>query len=258
VIPRRLVSHRWLAAAILVSAMPAGSRPAHAQTVQGTITDENSHRPLQLAEIRLVRRDLSIARTAVSDSTGRYRISPPEPGAYHVEADLLGYQSLHSPLLALDEDKTYTADFELPVDPIELEGMQVEVEAIEAIRRELRSYGVRVNELGERFVDAGDIARRAGAMDFARILQWQMIPGMQVIRSEDAAQPDVKQTVCIQVVPRNAGCALLVLDGALITSQAAAELPTTNLRAMAVLRPEEATLLYGTDAWAGAVLLFTR
>ena len=89
----------------------------------------------------------------VSDSAGWYRINPREPGSYSLRVDLLGYQRLVTPLLALERDRTMVADFEMPPAPIELEGLDVETEPEQRMRDELRMFGVHLDYLGERFVD---------------------------------------------------------------------------------------------------------
>lgn len=221
---------------------------------------ETGQEPLQLVEVKLFREEGSLVAVAVSDSFGRYRIITPEPGDYWMQADVLGYEGLKTPLLALDEAKTYKVDFELSGDPIELEGLRVEVEAIEEVRRDLRMFGVDPDAMGERFVDIRDIERRETARDFGHVLQWQSIPGMRVIRSDDlaAAEKPLHPFVCVQMAAGRSSCAIVVLNGSRITLEAGHMVPAQSLRAIAVLTPVEATTIYGTGADGGAVLLFTR
>lgn len=253
----RVESLRATAAALCLTAAFLAANPGGtaAQVVEGRTTDEASGAPLGLVAIQLLTTDEGVVSSAVSDSSGVYELEIPADGAYYVQADMLGYQRLRTPLLELSGSRRFTADFELPADPIELEGLEVEVEAMERIERELRSYGVRLGELGERFVSSADIARRATALDFGKVLQWQSIPGMQVVRGDDLTPP--QYFVCVRLKPRG-DCAVMVLNGARITLETAYDIPASALRAMVVLTPEESTLLYGTDGGGGAVLLFTR
>lgn len=221
-----------------------------AQAVQGRISDEMSREPLAFADVRLLTVDQEVAAAGVSDSAGRYRIGAPEPGSYRLQVDLIGYGRLLSPLLALRAGRTITADFELPADPVELEELRVEADALERIRDDLRMYGVRLDDLGERFVDQAAIERRWAARDFGQVLQWQSVPGMTVIRSDFR--------VCVRLVADRARCALVILNGARIGLETAALVPPESLRAMAVLQPAEATLIYGTQGGGGAVLLFMK
>ena len=248
---RSMILMLWLPALILTAAPGRAST----QVVEGRATDEATGEPLGLVEIRLLTADEEVASTTVSDSSGVYELEIPEDGAYYVQADMLGYQPLRTPLLELTTSRSFTAAFELPADPIELEGLEVEVEAMERIERELAGFGVRLDDLGERFVSPADIARRRTAQDFGKVLQWQSIAGMEIVREDELSPPRFR--ICVRLQIRG-GCAVMVLNGARITHETAYDIPANALRAIVVLRPEESTLLYGTDGGSGAVLLFTR
>lgn len=244
-------------ALVLVGLTPPAVR---SQVVQGRITDEMGERPLAAAEVSLLDEEGRQVAITLADSAGWYRIGPREPGSYSVQVDLLGYQRLVTPLLALEGDRTVNADFEVPAAPIELEGLRVEAEALERLREEVRGFGVDLDDLGERFVDRAAIEERAAARDFGHVLQWQSVPGLTVTRSDDTPtylQP-INQWICVQV-PRSRGtCAIFLLNGTLITPEAAALVPPETLDAIVVLTPVEATQTFGTDAAGGAVLLYTR
>lgn len=242
---------------VLVGSWTAlGVRPLAAQVVSGRTTDESSGEPLSQVQVILLTRSEQSVTAAISDSLGSYELEVPQAGEYYVQADMMGYRQLRTPLLDLSEPKVFRADFQMPPDPIELEGLNVEVEALENLRRELRSFGVRLDDLGERFASAADIAARPTARDFGHVLQWQSIPGMRVIRGDDGSPP--VPIVCVQQGRGRQGCAVMVLNGARITLETAYDIPAHNLRAIVLLKPSEATLLYGTEASAGAVLLFTH
>lgn len=236
--------------------MVIDSHAMSAQVVSGRTSDESSGQALPLVEVLLLTAAEEAVAVAISDSLGAYKLHIPRPGTYYVQADILGYRRLRTPLLDLSDPKVYRADFQMPPDPIELEGLNVEVEAMENLSRELRSFGVRLDDLGERFVSPADIAARPTSRDFGHVLQWQSIPGMRVIRGDDLSPP--APLVCVQLGRGREGCAVMVLNGARIALETAYAVPAHSLRAIVVLSPVEATLLYGTDASAGAVLLFTR
>jgi hypothetical protein len=255
-----MIGSRGATAWSVLSALALGVGPVHAQVVQGRVTDETGEQPLPAAEISLLDEEGRVAAVTLSDSTGRYRIGPPEPGSYVVQVDLLGYERLVSPLLALVDERVVNADFEVPPRPIGLEGLHVEVEAEERIRRGLRTFGVNLDDLGERFVNRAMIESKPFARDFGHVLQWQ--GGVSVSRSDDLApnlQP-LHPFVCVRVTRRTnrVGCALVALNGTLITAEAATLISPDALEAMVVLTPVEATLAFGTDGDGGAVLLFTR
>lgn len=228
-----------------------------AQTVQGRVSEEGVGRPLAEVDVRL----LDAAREGVgrvaTDAVGMYVVEAPEAGEYYVVVDLIGYQRLESPLVALEAGQTVSIAFELPPDPIELEGIRVEADRLEQIKRDVSMFGVRVDDLGERFVDAETIAERPHARDFGLVLQWQSIPQLRVIRASDqfnSGEPDV----CVMLSQLRERCALTILNGSLVTRETAAMIPPEALEAIVVLDEYEASTLYGTDGGGGAVLLFTR
>jgi len=232
------------------------ARPAAGQQIRGRVVSLDSQEPLRLVRVALIASDGHVASTTMSDNAGFYVLAARGAGSFRVQADIFGYQRLRSPLLALPAEKTVVANFAMPLDPIELEGLRVEVEARRQMRRELRSYGVQLDDLGERFVSAHDIAARPAARDFGQILQWQSIPSMSVTRGDDVVQSI--PSVCVTLRTPRSGCAMTVLDGAEVTREAATSVPAGVLRAIVVLTPRQARTLYGTGGGDGAVLLFTR
>jgi len=248
---------RKVSLALMAICLVAAPSDLGAQTVRGRVTRESDGGAVGFAEVRLLDRAGRSSSAVQSDSLGFFVVRAPRPGEYSVQADQLGYERLVSPLLLLADGQTVVADFELPTDPIEIEGLKVEVEAQARIRRDLRMFGVRAEMLGPRFIGLAAIEKRAEARDFGRILRWQSIPGMTIERSDDTSPPKPKPYICVRVRVRTP-CALNVWNGALITLETGYFIPSESLGAIVLLLPEEATLIYGTAGAGGAVLLFTR
>lgn len=225
---------------------------AHAQAVAGRVTDESTGEPVAGAMVSLLDSEREVTRRVVSDSAGRYAVEAPDPGEYWLVADFLGYQLLESPLLRFAGGDTVTVDFELPVDAIELEGLEVAAQRNEELRERVRLWGVRPEELGARWVDREQIERWQAAEDFGVALRAQGIAGVQVIRGVEI---DGTPVVCVSI--RSGGCALVVWNGQPVSEVTAALIPPMSLEAVVLLTPMEATLSYGTDGGNGAVLLFT-
>lgn len=229
----------------------ASARTVDAQTVTGRVTADADGAPLQNVSVLLLLDSDEIARSVATDGTGRYAITA-SSGNYKVVADLLGYERLESPLLALADGDTVTIDFELPVDPIEVEGIRVEVEQREALRRRVLQYGVRVDNVGARYVSREAIMRRETATNVGAILVWQNLAGVSVHYGDNPP------SLCVQVVRGRVRCAITVLDGQIIDDEFAASMPPEVLEAVIILTPTEATMSFGTRGGGGAVLLFTR
>lgn len=100
-----------------------GAAIARAQTLEGRVVDERSRTPVSVVAVRLLAADLHVVDSTVSDSLGHYDLDAPRPGSDRIEADVIGYETLRSPLFSLSEDTSYEIDLELRADPIELEEM---------------------------------------------------------------------------------------------------------------------------------------
>lgn len=244
--------HPALTLLIATHLMVTSTTPASAQ-VTGRVTDGSTGEPVAGAMISLLDGSRDVVRRSVSDSAGRYTVQAPEPGDYWLTADFLGYERLESPLLALDRERAVAVDFELPVDAIELEGLRVEAERNEELRRRVRLYGVRPEELRDRWVDREQIERWQAAPDFGVAVAAQGIAGVTVRRNHERVGRTPR--ICVRV--RSPGCALVVWNGQPVSNETAALIPPMSLEAIVLLRPTEATLSYGTAGGNGAVLLFT-
>lgn len=242
--------------AVAVAVLSAVPTTVHAQSVQGRITEEGVGRSLPGVDIRLLDAARELVVRAASDELGMYLIEAPEAGNYYVVVDLIGYRRLETPLVALQAGVAMNVSFEMPSDAIELEGLRVEADRLEEIKRDVAMFGVRVDDLGERFVDAETIAKRPMASDFGLVLQWQSIPAMRVVRGHDQFNPG-KPDVCVMLSQARDRCALTILNGALVTRETAASIPPEALEAIVVLDEYESSTLYGTDGGGGAILLFT-
>lgn len=98
---------------------------ASAQTVRGQIVDQQTAAPIQGAFIRLVD-SAGVARDAVlSDSSGNFTLTAPGAGRYTLRAERIGYASTFSDTLDVAAGKTVLYRFAVPVQAINLEGLDV-------------------------------------------------------------------------------------------------------------------------------------
>jgi len=225
---------------------------ADGQAASGKVTAESDGAALDAVSVTLLLGTNETVRRTVTDEHGAYLLVAPRAGAYRVVAEHLGYQRLESPLVSIADSQTVTIDFELPSDPFEIEGVEVEVRRSEELDRRIRQYGVRFDQIGRRFVPRSEIEARPNALNIGQVLQWQNMAGITVEWSN--APP----RLCVRAVRLRARCALLVFDGAIVNGDFATSIPPDLLEAVVVLTPVEATLTYGTAGGAGAVLMFTR
>jgi hypothetical protein len=83
--------------ALLTAAIVLLAPRAHAQSVSGTVLDDDSDQPVRsvVVELRTVRgRALG---SVVTDSVGAFRLAVPEAGTFRLRARRLGYQEVESP-----------------------------------------------------------------------------------------------------------------------------------------------------------------
>ena len=237
---------------------------AQGQTVAGRVLDESTDRPVDGAMVLLVDREGEGRARAESDSLGRFALRAPAPGDYTLVASRLGYERAQTPLLRIEGDALPRIDLLMRAQPIGLEGLEVRVDAA-AVRRELRLFGVDTDLLPPaRMVTREEILARQGSVDLAAVLQWQRIPGLTVRRTENIANPSAPVAPCVIVARARTGggqdrCALYVVDGVPDPGgRLFWNLAETDVEAIVVLLPTEATTLFGTGGGGGVVLVLTR
>ena len=119
---------------------PDGSSRAPGRIV-GRIVDRRSDRPVEAVTVTLVDED----EQRVTDGNGRYVFDQMHPGIYQVSAAHLAYQNVDQ-VVDLPSDRTLQVNFELSVDPIELQPLVVT--AVREKRLELQGFYER-RELAE-------------------------------------------------------------------------------------------------------------
>ena len=238
-----------LVAAVFLSTVPSA---LSAQVLTIHLVDESSGTPVNGALVTLVDSDGSTVWSGVSNSDGRLRLTPPEAGEYYIEANRLGYDRYRSPLLALKAEGALNLEIPMRASPVGLEGMEIVGEQARASL--LESLGLSEAELGDRWIDRSEIEAMGVSGGPKDLIRRQNIPGLWI---DEAAAHARTPVLCLTLRGR-AGCAITVLDGALIQPSVAHHLDPATLEAVAILRPREAAILYGTRGGNGAVLFWTR
>lgn len=226
-----------------------------AQTLTGRVLDEVTEAPVIGVLVTLADRQGELVLQTESDSMGRYRIGLPGPGAYQLATERLGYEPGETPLLDLSFQGSRMLDLMIRPMPLPLPGLAPTVSLEERIEASLRRFGIAPGQLPRtRIVTMSEIESVATARDFGDVLRRQNIPGLWVYR----LPPPRNLVACIQI-RSGAGCATIVIDGAVAPLERAAVLPPEAWESMVVLQPQEATLVFGTSSTGGgAILLFSR
>lgn len=233
-----------------LAALLLPAAPLSAQTLTGRVLEDGREVPVAGADVALLDAGGRILVRVESDPIGRFSLTPPEAGEYVVQATRIGYEPTRSPLLALEADGTAALDLLMRPRPIGLEGFEVTTDR--PAEELLVPFGLRAEDLGSRWIDRQEIDAMLMPGSAGDVILWQNIPGAVVDLTDGP-----NGSLCVRV--RASGrCATVYLNGIHIDSVTAQALDPRGLEAIAVLRPTEASLFFGTGNGSGAVLLWTR
>ncbi len=173
-----------------LGATPAPQEFASAQSVRGTVRDDESGVPLQRADVTLLARRDSVVGRTITDEDGRFVLRLPNPGAYRLRATRVGYAPATTDTFALAKGQDVMAGLRLQVSPALLatnesvgEEQARSLARVGFYRREAIGFGqVRTPE---------DLAATP-ARDIAELLRG--MNGVQVTRVPEASSFDVFST----------------------------------------------------------------
>lgn len=240
-----------------------GTQSVRAQVLRGTVREEITLRPISSAEVLLIDSAGRVVATGASDASGGFAVAAPAPGWLWLRVLAPGFDSLDTPPTRLTASQDIALDVQLIPSAIELPGIEVTVDPLQQMRLELANRGVRVEELGNRFIGAEVLEKRFSSRDVGEVLSARGLPGVSIIRPERASESGSDQYLCVTLLRGRTGqglsrCAIVVLDGRVIPLDIAAQVAVEQIQAVVVLLPTEATLVYGTMGGGGALLLFTK
>ena len=232
-----------LAAALALAAGPGGLA---GQAFAGRVMEQGNVRPIAPALVRANNAQGEQIAFMLTDSLGRYRLEMPEPGAYTLVAERLGYVAFKSHLLEVgNPEGVYPIDLMMAVDPIPLGGIDVTASRLAEIE-----LGVR-HQIGmdPRSLRVTPVFRRAliehveKGHNLADMLRWMNLPAITTKETTDGP--------CFQW--RNRHCLPVYLNGQRIPVEFVDVLPLDLPETVVIVMPNE-SILYE----AGAVLLLTE
>ena len=237
---------RLLGVLLCVALLGGGPAVAQAQVFEGQVVEQGSDRPVSTALVRAMDVEGEQAAFMLTDSLGRYRLELPEPGAYTLVAERLGYVPFRSHLLDVTRaDGVYPVDLVMAVDPIPLGGIDVSMSRLAEIEK-----GVR-HEIGmnPRSLRVSPVFRRAliehasKGHNLTDMVRWMNLPSITTRETADGP--------CFQW--RNRHCLPVYLNGQRVPTEFVEVLPLEMPETVVVVMPNE-SILYE----AGAVLLLTE
>lgn len=114
----------WLWLAIPVLALTVAAGPLHAQAIRGRVIDDQSLEVVQGVTVALFYEDEQVTRT-ITDDDGQFFMALPIPGAYHLEAERLGYSTSVSQSFPVGRGDTVTVEFRIDPEAILLDPLLV-------------------------------------------------------------------------------------------------------------------------------------
>lgn len=257
---------RGRTAALLLAAALAlpGGVQAQTGTITGTVTDAASQRPMSSVQVHVVGTGLG----TITRDNGRYIILNVPAGAHVVRAVSIGYGQTDLEV-TVSADGTVQQDFTLRAQALGLDEIVVTGTAGAARRREV---GNTVSQLNV----AQDVVEPPTNVD--ALLQAR-VPGMSITQSSASAGGGAMIRLRGNVSMTQSNQPLIYVDGVRVRSEGFAKnvppvgysgrsnndvssplnsINPQDIERVEVIKGAAATTLYGTEASAGVIQIFTR
>ena len=244
----------------LLAAVPASAQNGR---ITGIVTDAQSGAPVGEVQVYVVGSTLG----TLTRSNGRYLILNVPPGSYELRAERIGFQTV-TESVDVPVDGTVTADFAMSTEALGLDEIVVTGAAGAARRREIGNAIAQINltDIPEREANVSDLLQAAA-------------PGIQVIggSSEPAQGKQIRLRGNSSVAMSNQP--IIYVDGVRIMDDAFPVVATpgtglgrpslitvtpldminpNDIERIEVIKGSAATTLYGTEASAGVIQVFTK
>ena len=252
---RRLATSIFAVVAVLALAIPAA---AQSGTIVGTVTDASTQRPISGAQITIQ----GTTQGTITNEDGRFTLTNLPAGTHTVRVQIIGYERA-SETVELAEGATEMVNFELGTSAVALDA--VVVTAIgEQQTREI------ANAIGK--VDAAEINERVAPVNLAETITAQT-PGVTVLQGSGTTGGNQTMRIRGASSISLSNQPLVYVDGVRIENdptssgliwtggQSSSRLNDINpedIERIEVIKGPAAATLYGTEAAAGVIQIFTK
>lgn len=242
-----------------------GASPALAQngTVTGTVTDAANSAPLPSTQVYLVDTGLG----SLTQSSGRFLVLNVPPGNYTLRVERIGYATQDAQI-TVAAGGTVTQDFSMQTEALGLDEIIVTGTAGAARRREVG------NAISQ--IDVSDVQEPVQSVD--ALLQGR-VTGATILQSSGMAGGGAQIRLRGNVSVAQSNQPLLYVDGIRVRSDGFAknvppvgysgrssndiasplnDINPDDIERIEVLKGSAATTLYGTEAAAGVIQIFTK
>jgi TonB-dependent starch-binding outer membrane protein SusC len=262
--PERRVAgrRRWpLALAAALLALTAGVEPAVAQAQTGTITGvvtDLAGQPVSGAQVMLV----GTQRGTLTNARGGFLFTGVPVGERQVRVQSLGYRT-ETQTVQVPADGTATVEFRLAVSAIALDEVVVTGQAIGAARREI---GTSIAAIDANALETAPIRSVSNLLQ-ARAPGVHVLPGggksgqgtRLVLRGAASVSQNNEPLIYVDGVRMDRSAALGVeTTTAGVSWNGLDDLNPADIERVEIVRGASAATLYGTEAAAGVIQIFTR
>lgn len=167
-----------LQAVVALVALALGAAPARAQVVRGQVLEEGSNAPVEGAMVVLLEPSGHVVRRVLTDRSGGFIVRSDRPGSYLMRVDRIGYESLTTESFDVTAEGTFRR-IVVPIQPVQLEGLEVGGSRRCAVRGEQGAATARVWEEARKALEAAAWTLSSGTyrytlLDFHRELGTDM------------------------------------------------------------------------------------
>ncbi len=251
------------AAALALSVSSPVDARAQNGTITGSVTDASSMRPVGSVQVYLL--DSSLG--TLTNQAGRYLILNVPAGTYQVRAERIGFATV-TQQVTVTAGQTATVDFQLETAALGLDEIVVTGTAGAARRREVGNSISQVN--------VADIPETPPSVD--NMLSGR-VPGMMVMQGSASAGSGSQIRLRGNVSVAMSNQPIIYIDGVRVRSDGLAmnvppagsslrsnndivsplnDINPADIERVEVIKGAAATTLYGTEAAAGVIQIFTK
>ena len=238
---------------MVLATLLAWAAPASAQTIQGSLRDRESDRPIGFGRLVLLTPAGDSVASAMANQDGLFSISARQAGSYYLKATALGYKETTAGIFDLDVGGSISLQFRIYTAPITLEGIVASVpERVRPAELIRNGFYDRMTAGMGRFLTPADI-------DKARALT----PSELLLNIPRVNVPVAPDDVITMLSPFGDCGPMLYVDGILVSrAPTARELPSVvDIEAIEVYRgAAEVPLQWGGTAaqGCGVIVIWTK
>jgi TonB-linked SusC/RagA family outer membrane protein len=249
--------NRWLIAAVAAAALlPAGAAAQQRGTIQGTIADATTGRPLAGAQVQVV----GSALGSLTNAEGRFQIVNVPTGQQTIRAQLIGYGATQQ-AVSVTAGAVATVNFTLEPAAVSLEGVVVTALGLE---QQQRAVGTSVQAVSGADIaearEANIVNALSGKVSGVAITNAGPQGGSSriVIRGASSIAGNNQPLFIVDGVPVDNSSPDLSGYGGIDYGNAAQDINPNDIESISVLKGPNAAALYGSRAANGAIVITTK